>query len=311
MIFKKTKPDINKEQGNGLFLIFAIPGFVYLLINNFIPMLIGLVVAFKDVNFRLGILKSPWSGLKNFRYLFKTEDAWIITRNTVLYNLAFIVLSTVIALGIALLINEVKQRSVFKTYQGIMLLPHLISMLIVSYLVFAFLSVQSGFVNNTVLPLIGKDIVAWYSEPGKWPSIIVYVYCWKHFGYTSLIYYAAIANIDQSLYEAAEIDGANRWQKAFKVTIPMIKSTIAVMVLLAIGRIFSSEFGLFYQVPMDSGALYPTINVIDTYVYRALLKSGNIGMSAAACLYQSVVGCVIFIGANYLVRKVSPDNSLY
>ena len=300
-----------KKDNFLVMILFGLPGIIYLIINNFIPMIMGFVIAFKNVNFSKGILGSDWCSFDNFVYLFKTQDAWIITRNTILYNAAFILTSTVFALAIALLINEVRARSVFKAYQAIMLFPHLISMLIVSYLVYAFLSVQSGFVNNTILPLLKMDSISWYSEPGKWPFILVFVYCWKHFGYTSLIYYAAIANIDPQVYDAANIDGANGWNKTFRITIPMIKSTIIVMVLLAVGKIFSAEFGLFYQVPMDSGALYSTTNVIDTYVYRALLKSGNIGMSAAACLYQSVVGFLVFSVANLITKKVSPEDSLF
>ena len=300
---------IKKE--NLIMLLFALPGVLYLIMNNFIPMIFGFVIAFKNVNFSIGILGSEWCGFDNFVYLFRSEDAWIITRNTVVYNVAFILASTVMSLAVALLINEVREKTLFKSYQAVVLFPHLISMLIVSYLVYGFLSVQSGFVNNTILPMLKMDSISWYSEPDKWPFILVFVYCWKNFGYTSLIYYASIANIDPQVYDAASIDGANWWNKTFRITIPMIKSTIIVMVLLAIGRIFSSDFGLFYQVPMDSGALYPTTNVIDTYVYRALLKSGNIGMSAAACLYQSVVGFLIFNVANAITKRVSPEDSLY
>ncbi len=292
------------------YLCFAVPGIIYLTINNLIPMVIGVIVAFKDVNFHTGILFSPWCGWENFKYLFRTSDTWVITRNTILYNLAFIVLGTGIALLIALLLNEIKNKYFFSFYQGVMLFPHLVSMLIVSYLVFAFLSSQSGFVNHTLLPLLKKDAVAWYSEPGYWPFILTYVSCWKNFGYLSLIFYAAISNVDPEIYDAAEVDGAGRLQQACKITVPMIKSSVAVMVLLNVGRIFSSDFGLFYQVPMDSGALYPVTNVIDTYVYRALLKTGDIGMASAACLYQSIVGCGIFCLANLAMKKYSPDDAI-
>lgn len=308
---KNTNLTTYKKRANTVYLLFALPGIAYLVINNFVPIVMGFIIGFKNINFRLGILKSPWNGLDNFKYLFQTSDAWIITRNTILYNLALIFLSTAVAVLIALLLNEVKNKLLFKFYQGVILFPHLISMLIVSYLVYAFLSSQTGFVNNTILEFFGVSPISWYNEPGYWPYILIYVSCWKNFGFLSLIFYAAIANIDPEIYDAAETDGATRWQRATKITLPLIKSTIAVMVLLNIGKIFSADFGLFYQVPMDSGALYSVTNVIDTYVYRALLKSGNIGMASAACLYQSVVGCVVFCLANLAVKSFSPDDALF
>ena len=303
---------LSKRKGPELvFLLFAFPGFLYLIINNFIPIVIGFIIAFKTVNFSVGILSSPWCGFENFRYLFQTSDAWIITRNTICYNLVFILLSTLIALGVALLMNEVHNKWFFRFFHGSILLPHLISMSIVSYLVFAFLSAQTGYVNNTILKFLEIDPISWYGKPEYWPYILVYISCWKRFGYLSLIFYASIANIDPDIYDAAEVDGASKWTQAFRITVPMIRSTVAVMVLLNIGRIFSSEFGLFYHVTMDSGSLYPVTNVIDTYVYRALLKTGDIGMASAACLYQSVVGCIIFCLANLGVKTISPDDSLF
>ena len=308
---KTTKLSTYKRKTNIIYFLFALPGVVYLIINNFIPMVMGFIISFKNVNFSVGILKSEWNNFENFKYLFQTSDAWIITRNTILYNLAIIFLSTIVAVLIALLLNEVKNKYFFKYYQGIILFPHLISMLIVSYLVYAFLSSQTGFVNNTILEFLGISPISWYNEPKYWPFILTYVGCWKNFGFQSLIFYAAIANIDPEIYEAAETDGASRLYQAIKITMPLIKSTIAIMILLNIGKIFSSDFGLFYQVPMDSGALYSTTNVIDTYVYRALLESGNISMASAACLYQSVVGCLVFCCANLAVKAFSPDDALF
>ena len=281
------------------------------MINNLIPMVIGIVLALKNVNFRLGILGSPWAGLENFKYLFSTEAAWVITRNTILYNLAIIVIGTILAVLVALLLNEVRGKRLFKYYQSTILFPHLISMLIVSYLVYAFLSAQNGFVNRSILAAAGIDPVSWYNEPKYWPFILTFLGCWKTFGYTSLIFYAAVVDIDQDVYDASAIDGVTGIQRAWYITLPMIRSTIAVMVLLALGRIFSADFGLFYQVPMDSGALYSTTNVIDTFVYRALLKTGDISMAAAACLYQSVVGFFVFTAANFIIKKFSPDDALF
>jgi len=308
---KKDSLIARRRRTDLVFLVFALPGLAYLIVNNVIPMMIGFIISFKNINFRLGIWDSPWCGLENFRYLFQTSDAYVITRNTICYNLVFIAFSTLIALSVALLMNEVENRWFFRFFQGSFLLPHLISMLIVSYLAYAFLSAQTGFFNNTILKAMRIGPISWYGEQKYWPFILTYISCWKNFGYLSLIFYAAISNIDPDIYDASEMDGAGKLKQAFKITIPMIRSTVAVMVLLNVGRIFSSDFGLFYHVTMDSGSLYPVTNVIDTYIYRALLKTGDIGMASAACLYQSVVGCIVFCLANWGVKIASPEDSLF
>ncbi|TBL80026.1 sugar ABC transporter permease [Paenibacillus thalictri] len=288
----------------------VLPGVIYLLINNYLPML-GLVIAFKDINFSKGIIASDWIGLKNFEYLFKTDDAYIITRNTILYNIAFIALNLVIAVALAILLNELKSRLYSRFYQSVILLPYLISSVIVGYLVFSLLSMEHGFINKSILPLLGLDEMMWYNEPKYWPYILTVVQIWKHVGYLCVIYLAAVLGIDHEYYEAATIDGAGKIQQIFSVTIPLITPVIVIMTLLQIGRIFHSDFGLFYQVPLDSGMLQPTTNVIDTYVYRALLKNGDIGMSSAAGLYQSVVGFILVLLSNFVVRKINRDNALF
>nr|WP_114298069.1 ABC transporter permease subunit [Anaerobacterium chartisolvens] len=287
-----------------------IPGLLYLLINNYLPMA-GLIIAFKDVNFSKGLFNSDWAGFKNFQFLFGTSDALIITRNTILYNASFIVINTVVAVGVAILLNEITKKFLSRFYQSAILLPYLISMVIVSYLVFSVLSVEAGFINNSILPLFGKDTVMWYSEASYWPYILVLVNSWKGYGFFCIIYLASIIGIDKEYYEAAIIDGAGKWKQIWTITIPLIQPTIVMMVLLAIGRIFYSDFGLFYQVPMNSGALYDTTSVIDTYVYRGLLQLGDIGMSSAAGLYQSVVGFILVLAANLVVRKINRDNALF
>ncbi|ANY70720.1 sugar ABC transporter permease [Paenibacillus sp. BIHB 4019] len=287
-----------------------IPGVIYLFINNYLPML-GLIIAFKDVNFAKGILASDWIGLKNFEYLFKTEDAWIITRNTLLYNISFIILNLIIAVGIAILLNEVKKKVAARFYQSIVLIPYLISMVIVGYLVLAMLSGETGFINKQILPLFGIDPISWYSEPKYWPIILVIVNVWKNVGYLCIIYLAAIIGIDPEYYEAATIDGAGKWRQITQITIPLIAPVITIMTLLQIGRIFYSDFGLFYQVPLNTGELLSTTNVVDTYVYRALINLGDIGMSSAAGLYQSVVGFVLVLLSNYIVSKRNRDNALF
>ncbi|MDQ0972203.1 putative aldouronate transport system permease protein [Neobacillus niacini] len=290
--------------------IMMLPGLLYLLINNYLPMF-GLIIAFKDINFAKGILASDWIGFKNFEYLFSTRDAFVITRNTILYNGGFIILNTVLAIAVAIMLNEIKNKLAKGFYQSVILMPFLISMVIVSYLGYAFLSEDTGYLNHTILPLLGLDEVSWYSEAKYWPYIITFINIWKGIGFLCVIYLAAIIGIDQEFYEAATLDGANKWKQIIHITIPSIMPVIIMMTLLAIGRIFYSDFGLFYQVPMNSGAIYDTTNVIDTYVYRGLMQLGDIGMSAAAGLYQSVVGFILVLVSNYLVRKKSKDNALF
>lgn len=290
--------------------LMMLPGITYLLINNYIPMA-GIILAFKQINFRKGIFKSPWIGFSNFEYLFKTNDAFTITRNTILYNVAFIIIGTLMSIVIAILLNELRSKIGKKVYQTVILIPYLISMVVVSYLANAFLATETGFINSSILRPLGEDPVSWYSTPGVWPAILIFVNSWKNFGYQSIIYYATVVGLDTSTYEAAAIDGASRWQRIVHVTLPGLRTTIITLVLMSVGRIFYSDFGLFYQVPMDSGPLINITNTIDTYVYRGLMQSNNIGMSTAACVYQSLVGCVLVILANMLVRKISKDEALF
>lgn len=286
-----------------------VPGLAYLLINNYIPML-GIVIAFKQVNFRKGIIASPWVGLSNFKFLFK-GDAWIITRNTLGYNILFILLTPIIAITVAILLNELRSAMSKKFYQTVILIPYLISIVVTSYLVYAFLATDNGYFNNTILPLFGLEAKSWYSSPQYWPFILVLVHIWKGFGYSTIIYYATLVGIDSGYYEAAAIDGANRWKRIVHVTLPALKPTIITITLLSIGRIFYSDFGLFYQVPMSSGPLLDVTNTIDTYVYRALMQSNNIGMSSAAGVYQSIIGFILVLGANILTRKISAEDALF
>lgn len=290
--------------------VLAIPGLVYLIINNYLPMF-GLAIAFKDINFSKGIWKSPNVGFKNFEYLFKTKDAWIITRNTVLYNLAFIILDIVVAICFALFLSEMKARKTKKICQTFILLPYTISMTIVSYLVYALLSTQTGFINNTILTPLGINRIQWYTDASKWPWVLTITNLWKNVGYSMTIYYTAIVSLDEEFNDAAAVDGATIYQRIRYVTIPLLKPTIVMLTLLALGRVFYSDFGLFYQVPMNSGMLNATTNTIDTYVYRALINSNDIGMSSAAGFYQSMVGFVLVLISNTVVRHFDPDNALF
>ncbi|HAL74205.1 MAG TPA: sugar ABC transporter permease [Clostridiales bacterium] len=286
------------------------PGLLYLLINNYIPMF-GLFIAFKSINFRLGFFDSPWVGLENFKYLFNSSNAWIITRNTLFYNVGFIIINTTAAIALAIFLNEITSKIFMRIYQTVILLPFLISMVIISYLVYALLSSETGFIDKTILPLLGLDPVSWYSEPKYWPFILTVVKMWSYVGFLCIVYLASIVGIDKEYFEAATLDGASKWKQIKHITLPLIKPVIILMVLFAIGKIFYSDFGLFYQIPRNSGTLYPTTNVIDTYVYRGLLQLGDLGMSSAAGFYQSLVGFILVITSNLVVKKISPENALF
>jgi len=290
--------------------LMMVPGFIYLFFNNYIP-IAGLAIAFKNIDFRKGILKSDWIGFRNFEYLFKTKDALIITRNTLLYNAAFILLGIVFGVIAALLMNEVSNKRLLKFYQTAILSPQLVSWIVVSYFVYALLSIDKGMINNRILPLLGIKEISWYTEPKYWPFIITIMQIWKTIGFNSIIYLATIVGISSDYYEAATLDGASRSQQIFHITLPLLVPTIITLFLIHVGRIFYADFGLFFQVPMNSGALFGTTNVIDTYVYRALLQIGDIGMSAAAGFYQSIVGFVLIVVSNLIIRKFNKENALF
>ncbi|OPJ64594.1 putative multiple-sugar transport system permease YteP [Clostridium oryzae] len=300
-------------KNNYQFMLMVIPGALWFLIFSYIPML-GIVIAFKDLRIsRFGfiqtVLESKWMGFKNFKYLFSTKDAFIITRNTVLYNLAFIFLGLVFALAFAIIITEMSHKFLGKLFQTAMFMPYFLSWIVISYFVYAFLS-DNGLANQIITSLGGKA-VNWYLNPKPWPFILIFTAIWKGTGYSSVVYIATIAGFDKSYYEAAMIDGADKFQQIKFITLPLLKPVITMMLLLSIGKIFNADFGLFYQVPMNSGVLYPVTNVIDTYVYRGLTTMGDFGMTAAAGLYQSTVGLVLILVSNYLVRKYDNENSLF
>ena len=290
--------------------LMMLPGALYLIVNNYLPMA-GLVIAFKQVDFKKGIFASDWAGLKNFEFLFASDDAALITRNTLLYNLVFIVLNTVLGILLAIFICDVASKKLKKIYQSAILFPFLMSMVIVGYIVYAFFSMQSGIVNKTILPALGMDPIFWYNEPKYWPAILIFVNAWKGVGYGCLIYISSINGIDPTYYEAAELDGAGKLKQIWHITLPCILPSVITLTLLNIGRIFYSDFGLFYQGPRNSGMLFSTTNVIDTYVYRGLMQQNNIGMSSAAGFYQSIVGFALVLISNLVVRRVSRENALF
>jgi putative aldouronate transport system permease protein len=271
----------------------------------------GIIVAFKQFNYQKGIYGSEFIGLKNFEFLFKSPDAWLITRNTLLYNLAFIIIGTIVPVFVSIMLNEVSSVKARKFYQTTTLFPFLISIVVVSYVVYAFLSTDTGFINNSILKPMGKDPIVWYTSPQYWPFILMFVNVWKWFGYNSIIYYATIVGLNKEHYEAAAIDGAGRWKRIWYITLPELKPTIVILTLMSVGRIFYSDFGLFYQVPMNSGPLIDVTNTIDTYVYRGLMQSQNIGMSSAAGFYQSIMGFLLILLSNLIVRKVDENSALF
>ncbi len=287
-----------------------LPGITYLIINNYLPM-VGLVLAFKKYSFAKGIFDSPWNGIDNFKFLFGSKWAGIMFRNTILYNVVFLALGTVFAIFVAILLNELTNDRMKKLHQTLILIPHLISTVIIGYIVFAFLSEKNGLINNSILPLFGRAPISWYTEAKYWPVILVIVQLWRSFGFQSIVYFATIVGFDTAYYEAAMIDGATVWQLITRITLPLLKPTVIILTIMALGRMFASDFGLFYQVPMNSGLLYSTTTTIDTFVYRALMQDGDVSRSLAAGFLQSVLGFTVVMITNSVVRRVEEDSALF
>lgn len=295
---------------NKTLLIMALPAVILFLMFSYMPMF-GLVLAFKDFNYADGIWMSPWNGLQNFKFLFMVGDtAWRLTRNTVGYYLIFTIVGTVGNIAIAIGIKEMVFKKLAKTFQSAMILPTFISYIAVSFVVYALLNTDTGMINRLIESFGGKKI-SFYLKPSYWPFILTMVKTWKSIGYGSVLYLSVLMGIDQKLYEAADIDGATPWQKMRYITLPMLVPMVVVMTLLSLGNIMHSETGLFYQVTKNVGALYPTTQVLESYVLNAISSSGDFGMTAAATFYQSVVGCVLVIVTNLTLRKISPENALF
>ena len=294
-------------------LLMVLPGFVWVFIMSYLPMG-GVILAFKRLRFKgsfiNSVISSEWVGLKNFRFLFGSSDAWVITRNTVLYNFAFIVLGTIAAVSLAILMGNMLRTTLRSFYQSIFLFPNFISWVVVSYFTLAFLQPTNGLLNSW-LAAFGVEPVEWYSEIKHWPYILIITNIWKGIGFGASLYLAQVLSIDRALYEAAKIDGATTWQQITNITLPFLRRLIIVLNLLALGNIFRADFGLFFQVTQNVGLLYPVTDVIDTYVYRSLISSGDIPMATAAGLYQSLVGFVLIISTNALVRKLDEESSLF
>ena len=290
--------------------VMMLPGLIYLIINNYMPMA-GLLLAFKRVNYSVGLFASPWCGLQNFEYLFSSSEAFAVFRNTILYNLAFIILGNALGVFIDIALDAIHSKFFKRFGQVVILIPYLLSTVIVSYIVYAFLSGNNGFMNMTILPMLGLDTVSWYNTPEYWPVILVVVYLWMTFGYNSILYYSTLIGIDRTYYEAAVVDGAGIFSQIRYITMPFLKTTVITLMLMAVGRICYSDFGLFYQVPMDSGLLYNATQTIDTYVYRALLELNDIGRSTAAGFLQAVLGFICILIANIVVSRIDKDSALF
>lgn len=308
------KAKINKKsewfhvKQNAELLLLFLPGGLLLFIFAYLPMF-GVSIAFKDFRYDLGMWGSEWIGFKNFEFFFVSNNAWRITRNTLLYEFGYMVITNLAALALAVLLNEIGKKWL-RVYQTPLFIPYFLSWVVVSYLTYAFLDHQLGFLNRA-LEFLGIAGHKWYLEAGVWPYILNIVQLWKNIGFSTLVFFAGIVGINQEYYEAARIDGATRWQMATRITIPMISSLIAVLIILAIGNIFRGDFGLHYFIPQNSGLTFPTTDIIDTYVYRALIELGDIGMSSAVGLFQSFVGLVLVVAANAVVRKINDENSLW
>jgi putative aldouronate transport system permease protein len=294
---------------NRFLLALTLPMVVYAFIFSYTPMF-GAIVAFKRYQFDKGILGSEWVGFSNFKFLFTSPDLIRIVRNTLGYNAVFIVSTVVVSVTVALMLYELTSKKWLKMYQSIMFFPHFLSWVVVAYMVYAFLNPRSGILNDW-LTGFGFEAVDWYNKASAWIYIFPIANLWKVIGMNAIMYYAALLSVDPTYYEAAKIDGASKWKIITKISLPFLYPLMTLLVILAIGHIFSADFGLFYQVPMDSPTIYATTDVIDTYVFRALMHLGNIGMSSSADLTKSVLGFILIVTANAVVRKIDSDRSLF
>ncbi len=293
-------------------LTMVVPGTILAFMFSYMPMF-GIIMAFKRIKLRDGIWGSPWCGLDNFQYLFKTNELSIMLRNTIGYNLMFMVLATLLGVALAITLTLVRQKRASKLYQTVFVMPHFLSIVIIAYLVLSLLNMENGFVNKTILPLFGIEPINWYTTKGPWPAILTVVHFWQELGFTSIIFLSTIAGIDTQLYEAASIDGANLWQQIKHITLPMLRTIICIRLILGIGKILGGDFGLFYHVPMDSGVLSDVTLTIPVYVYKNISNGGadSLGVASAVSFVQSVVGFVLVLITNAAVNKIDSNSALF
>jgi len=289
----------------------AFPTVLWYVLFCYLPMF-GVIIAFKEYriagSFLRSIVTSDFIGFQNFRVLFSNRDIWLIIRNTLAYNGVFIAMGVVLPVSLAIIIFELRQKMAAKIYQTVLFIPYFLSWVVVSALVWAFLSYDMGLVN-TILESLGLEPQRWYMEKNFWPPFLVFMHFWKNIGYSMIIYLATLTSIDKTFYEAAVLDGATKWQQVWGLTIPLMKNIIILMFILSMGRIFYSDFGLFYQVPRDSNSIYAQVYTIDVFVYKQL-KTSTTGMAAAAALLQSVVSCVTILLTNALVKRLDPQSAM-
>lgn len=294
-------------------LTMMLPGAILTFMFAYMP-IFGIILAFKKINLRLGILGSPWYGLKNFSYLFKSNDLWIMLRNTIGYNLIFIFFGMVLGVTLAILLSLMRQKLASKTYQTIFIMPHFLSMIIVSYIVLAFLNMENGFVNKYIMPFFGRDAVNWYVDKKPWPFLLVFVYFWKELGFGCIIYLSSIAGIDTQLYEAAAIDGATLTKQIRYVTLPSLRTLICISLITQVGQLLGGDFGLFYQVPMNSGAIKDVTTTIPVYIFKNLTSGSvdTLGLASSTSLLNSIVSCILVVTTNAVVDRISHgENSLF
>jgi len=302
------KEEWRHVKRNAELILLVLPGLLYKLVFNYLP-LIGIIIAFKHYRYDLGVFGSEWAGLKNFEFFFTSETAWRITRNTILYNAGFIIITTTSALLLAVMLNELGRKYV-RAYQSVLFLPHFLSWVVVGYIVLAFLDHESGYLNR-LFTLAGMEARDWFYEASYWPYILNVTNLWKGVGFATLIYYAGIIGINSDYYEAAKIDGATKLQMVRHITLPMLTPLIAILFILSVGNMFRGDFGLHYFVPNNSGLIFSTTDVVDTYVYRALRTLGDVSMAAAVSFFQSIVGLILVLGANTVIKRINEDNALW
>lgn len=293
---------------NWQIMIIGLPGILFLFVFSYLPMF-GIILAFKNYYPGKGFFGSPWVGFDNFKFFFTSQTAFRVTRNTVGLNFAFIISELLISMIFALILFELSKKAT-RIYQTALFFPYFTSWVVVSFILYAFLNPDFG-VANKVLVLFGLEPVFWYSEATYWPIIMVVCYVWKWAGYGSLIYYTGLIGIETTLYEAAEIDGATKLQQIWHISVPMLSPLIIILLMTKIGQIMRADFGMFFFLPRNVGALFPTTDVIDTYVYRSIRVNGDLGMGAAAGLYQSVMGLAIVLISNFAIRKINSENALF
>jgi len=306
---RKKKGLLYELVHNRVMFLMLLPTLIFFLVNSYFPM-VGIYYAFTQFDFNSSMFNSKFVGLQNFEFLWRSGTLVKLTMNTIGYNIAFIVLGNVLAIVCAILLSELNGKWFKKISQSVMFLPYFVSFVILSVIVYNLFNYDSGFLN-TMLTQFGLDPVDVYSKPWAWIFLIIIFYLWKNLGYSMVIYLAAITGISDEYYEAAKIDGANIFQRIWYITVPMLKSTFVVLLLFALGSIMKGQFDLFYQLIGNNGLLYNTTDILDTYVYRSLKVTFDVGMATAAGVYQSLFGFVLIMTVNYIIRKINDDYSLF